>query len=523
MHHHTINVRVDNHTATLSHPYDYDKLIPYWSHSVENYNHILRARPFYRQCKVCHQYPGKNHDTDHDYIPTWDGRIKYLKRDQLPAGLFWATYKDIEKAEHIKFELTKIIVDTSLESSAWSWLHSEGKYKFQNDCVRKMRRAIIEGRGGLILNATGSGKTRIAAMLASRLDCEVLFIVDQLVLLRQAQKEISNHLHEKVGYVGESKFKLKRVTIATIQTLHLHRKDPKFLKWFKNVEIIVIDEIHEMLNKSNFDVVAIANPLSVFGLTATLGLKKKPIRMKAYSLCGPVIYEYPVQRGMQEGVLSKGICISLQYENSIPDIHKYNQQRAYRKRIVKNGERNYLISKLVKRAVRNGKYVIVVVERLKHLEEISERLNIPHEIVAGTYKGKSIDVHTRFKHKDKFERGDIKCLIVNKVFQKGIDLKRVDLIINATGTPSMNKAIQIFGRGIRIHKNKTGLIAIDISDQDSINKSKNWLHKASYKRIKALKQAGITIKPIIWNEELSSHQILKKSEHWLKKEIYGKV
>lgn len=525
MSHHTINVRIDNHTALLSRPYDYERLIPYWSHSVENYNHILRARPFYRQCKVCHQYPGKKHDeqADHDYIPTWDGRIKFFKFDRLPAGLFWATCREMEKKEHIRFKVNHDATTHPIARIMERWIISDGKYTFQNDCAEKMHKAAMEGSGGLILNATGSGKTRIAAMLASRLDCEILFIVDQLVLLRQAQKEISKQLNEKVGYVGESKFKIERVTIATIQTLNLHLKDHKFLKWFRNVEVLIIDEIHEMLNRSNFKVVNVARPLSVFGLTATLGLKKKPTRLKAYSLCGPVIYEYPVQRGMKEGVLSKGLCISLEYENSIPDIHNYNQQRAYRKRIVKNGERNHIISRLVETAVHNGKYVIVVVDRLKHLEEISERLKVKHAIVSGTYKGKSIDVHTRFKHKNKFEKGKIKCLIVNKVFKKGINIKRVDLIINAAGKPNTNDVIQIFGRGVRIHKDKTGLICIDISDKDSKHKSKNWLHKASYKRIKALKQAGIVVRKIIWNDDLHYRKILSKSEQYLKEIINGKV
>lgn len=381
------------------------------------------------------------------------------------------------------------------------------------------------GKGGLILNATGSGKTRIAAMVASRLNCEVLFVVDQLVLLKQAQKDISNHLGEEVGYVGESKFKLERVTVATIQTLHLHRQDPKFLRWFRNVSVIFIDEIHEQMNRSNFDVVQTAKPISVFGLTATLGLSKKPTRLKAYSLCGPVIYEYPVQRGMSEGVLSKGLCVQLEYDNSIKDIENYDQRRAYRKRVVKNGERNYVITQLTRKCIKNGKYVIIVVDRLKHLEEVSERLDsldIKHKVVAGTYKGKGIKVSDRFKSKDKFEAGKIKCLVVNKVFKKGVDIKRVDVIINAAGKPSANDAIQIFGRGVRLHKDKKGLICFDISDIDSNDKGrekKNWLFKASKRRVKALKKAGIVIKKIVWNEDLSSTEILKQAEQYLQTEL----
>lgn len=314
MSHRTIKVQLDNQTALLRSKYKERKLLPYWSHSVDNFNHIVRARPWYRQCKICHQYPSKHDNSDHDYIPVWDGKVKYLKRDQLPKGLFLATYKDIEQSEHLKFKVNDESEGIERRSRK-KWLSSEGKYSFQNTCTDKIYKAAEVGTGGLIINCTGSGKTRIAAMLASRLNCELLFVVDQLVLLRQAQKDIEHHLKEKVGNVGESKFNLERVTVATIQTLHEHRRDPRFLRWYKRVDVLILDEIHEMLNKSNFNVIHVAQPKAVFGLTATLGLSKKPVRLKAYSLCGPILYEYPVQTGMKEGVLSRGIVIQLRYEN----------------------------------------------------------------------------------------------------------------------------------------------------------------------------------------------------------------
>src|ERR1039458_1311967 len=335
-------------------------------------------------------------------------------------------------------------------------------------------------------------------MAASRLDCDVLMIVDQLDLLDQAKKDISNHLGEKVGKVGESKFKLERVTVATIQTLHLHRKDKKFLKWFEHVEVICIDEIHTMLNRSNFDVINIAKPLSVIGLTATLGLSQKQVRLKAFSLCGPVLYEYPIQQGMKDSVLSKGIVISFLYTNYIRDIKGYTAHEAYNEKIVDNSERNWLITKMIYRANKLGKYTICLVERLRHLEDLSDRLwakGIKHKVVSGTFKGEGINVQERLKSKDKFEAGKIRVILANKVFKKGVNIKRVDLIINATGRKSKNDAVQIFGRGVRTHADKSGLTCIDITDVDDSYESgpKNWFAKAGKSRIRALRKVGITV------------------------------
>lgn len=314
---HRVHVRVNNHIAHVLRPYPYEILLKYWSHSIGNYKWIVQNKPWFLNCKVCRR-PKSVHKKHkgHKYIPGWDGKAKFIKNDRLSVGLFWATYREIEEKEKIKFKIHKSIRVPDLAKEKY-WVKSEGKYNFQNDCVDKIENAILRGRGGLVLNATGSGKTRIAAMTASRFKCDFLFVVDQLNLLYQAQKDISKHLGEKVGFVGESKFKIRRFTVATRQTLALHINDEKFRRWFEHVKVLFIDEIHEMLAHSNFDIGKATNPCSIIGLTATLGLTKKPIRMKAYSLAGPVIYEYKVTRGMSEGVLSKGIVIQLIYNNKI--------------------------------------------------------------------------------------------------------------------------------------------------------------------------------------------------------------
>ncbi len=160
-----------------------------------------------------------------------------------------------------------------------------------------------------------------------------------------------------------------------------------------------------------------------------------------------------------------------------------------------------------------------------HLEEVSKKLktlNVKHKVIAGTYKGKGIKVSKRLERKQKFEDGKIRCLVVNKVMKKGIDIKRVDVIINAAGKPNTNDCIQIFGRGVRTHNDKTGLICFDIFDLDTRDKrrqKKNWLHKASKRRIRAYKKVGLTVKQIQYTEDISYTEVFKKAELWLQQEI----
>lgn len=507
-HHRHVSVRVDGRIARLSEPYRRSKLLPHWSFRLPQW-HFIKEKYSYWD------------DDERKYKYRWDGKIKFFKYGKLPAGLFWATYREIEKEEHVKFKIYSHQSDIRLTSER-HWItsdkHDDADYRYQNECVDRIIANMYKG-GGLVLSATGTGKTRMAAMLASRLKCEMLFVVDELTLMEQAREDIAHHLGEKVGKVGEQTFQPERVTVATIQTLNRHKNKSNFYHWFKNIEVEIIDEIHVQMNRQNFDVVVVCNPKVVIGLTATLALTKKPVRLKAYSLCGPVIYEFPLTKGVEAGVLSKGVCVDVKYDNSIEEIEAWKSKDIYDKRVVENAERNHIISRIVKRAYKRGKYVFVLVDRLKHLEEISDRLHgIPRDIVAGSFKGEGINKLERIKSKLRFEKGEVRVIIASKVFKKGISVNRLDVIIDAAARQSPEDAIQKFGRGVRKHIEKSGLIYYNIGDYDIYDaerEEKNPLAKASRRRIRALKKAGVECKEFEWND--SATNLFRKAEKWLEK------
>ena len=166
-----IYVKVRNRVAQLQRPYPYEHLLPFWSYSVPNFNFIRR------------------------YYPQWDGKKKLLKYDRVPAGLFWATRRDRERELGVKF---KVDFENEPFGTYKDGLRSkEKKYRFQNKCTDRMVKRYRHGKGGLILNATGTGKTRIAAMFFSRVKGRCVFIVDQIHLLEQTKKHWKRHWGRK--------------------------------------------------------------------------------------------------------------------------------------------------------------------------------------------------------------------------------------------------------------------------------------------------------------------------------------
>jgi superfamily II DNA or RNA helicase len=453
-----------------------------------------------------------------DYMPKvksgeWDGYIKMLKFDSMGAGLFLAMREKLAKAAECQFVVQDIRRQPEMKHSG---VVSDRTY--QTECVEKMVQAKT---GGLILNATGTGKTYIAGMYFSRLVKTGVFLVDELTLLKQAQIELSRVMGEDVGQVGKGVFDPKRITVATVQTMHLHKKDPRFLPWARNLESIIIDEVHLAMNRRNFETVSSIRPPVVFGLTATLELRKARVALQSYNLCGPVLFDYPLERGVQEGYLSPGMAVFVDFENDFEKqggrwrfFNKGASAKEYTTAIAENQQRNALICSLIREAVRREKFVIVLVERIKHIQLLHDALmDVPHRVVCGLKK-----VEDRLNSRKLFEEGKIKLIIANRVFKKGIDIKKVNVILDAAAMRNKNDAVQKYGRGIRMCEGKAGLIYIDIYDKTPAGaKQRHRFETSAESRRAALKSRGIVSGRA--NAGMDPQRIFDRAELELKKLI----
>jgi len=435
----------------------------------------------------------------------WDGYLTLLKHKKVGTGLFLGLKEKIEQETSIRFR-----VDDRRRQVVFKKINMDGARPYQIECFEKMKEALS---GGIVLGATGTGKTRIAGMFFESLWGSAVFVVDELTLLDQSRKALSEVVGEEVGKIGDQEFDPKRITVATIQTLHRYRNSEKFQQWVETLEVIVIDELHLQLNRRNFDVVADLLPKRVFGLTATLEMKKEHVWKRALNLCGPVIFDYGLEKGTQEGYLTPGIVVSLEVGQRDDVNHSYMD--GYRSLIVNSSKRNRLVEDIVRESHKRGHSIIVLVERVKHLHILSELLeDVSHRLV---YGAKSSEYRTRSKKK--FDQGKIRLIIANKVFQKGVDIKAVDVIVDGAGLKSKNNAIQKYGRGVRLCEGKEGLLYFDISDRPPEKGVYNRFSRATTSRLKAFKSRKIRVETLEESTECDSEDILVWAEKRLKKEI----
>lgn len=434
----------------------------------------------------------------------WDGFHNMMARGSVASGLFLAQLASLKSEYALK------VNDKRVAPKFRENLMMTTSRPFQTECVEAMMRASRVG--GVVLMATGDGKTYTAAMYFKMLVGSAVFVVDELTLLEQSRLEFESLLGERVGVVGGGKYDPQRITVATVQTLARARKKKDFRKWFECVSVIIIDEVHVAINKRNLDVITSVKPLAVFGLTATLETAKEHVRMQVVALCGPVIFEHTIQEGTEEGHLTQGVACFASYCDKLPGpvpgywtkmrqkgqglvdvfIKGWSREAAYRYRVALSRPRNDMIEALVREGLRRGHNVCVLVESIAHLRALSNRLrDVKHRALCGDVRisGSPKD---RIKALKDMDAGKLKLFIATRVFGKGVNVKSLSVIIDGTAMPGRNGAMQRYGRGVRRSKDKKRLLYIDVSDRGRFS-------DASSSREAALLETGARAVYVEWN------------------------
>ncbi len=418
----------------------------------------------------------------------WDGRKHFLYRDGLSTGLFLAAKQRLQDKFGMWFE-----VETDYAEVTRSGDETRSDRPYQNECVAAMLATPV---GGLVLGATGSGKTYTVGLYLRKIGDRAVFIIDELTLLFQAQEELEKILGEPVGMIGKGKWEPERVTVATVQTLYLHKGTARYRDWAAGMGVTIIDELHLAMNRRNFAVVKALRAKVRFGLTATLQLQKKEVHLRANDVCGPTLFEYGLQQGVDEGYLSQGLIVMADsYHDGIPDMYigLEGYREAYTAIVTENDNRNNRVVAIVTAAYEADHRIVLLCDRVPHVKELSRLLaKVPHRVVYGAVAAEK----RRAACKD-FDAGKLRLIIANRVFKKGIDIKTISFMVECSGSKDPNDSIQKYGRGVRRAPGKVGLVYVDMRDRQTLEgkslRYKNPFSLAASARARTYRKAGIAL------------------------------
>ena len=122
-----------------------------------------------------------------------------------------------------------------------------------------------------------------------------------------------------------------------------------------------------------------------------------------------------------------------------------------------------------------GKQVMILTKMIRHGEWFKKNVKDADLIYGRTDDALRVEILNDFKS------GKLHCLVGNlKIFNKGINIKNLDVLINAAGNAGDVLTVQTIGRVIRKSPGKTEAIYIDFMDAGE------YLKKHSASRIGAL-------------------------------------
>lgn len=318
---------------------------------------------------------------------------------------------------------------------------------------------------GLIVSATGTGKTYLAALELAQVNPKrVLFIVhrEQILLsARDSFKRVLGGPDNDYGVLsGNSRDLTAKYTFATVNTLSKATVLEQFDQ--QAFDYIIIDEAHR-INQSVVDdrmtmyerIIKYFKPKFMLGMTAT------PDRTDGNNIYEyfdhNIIYEISLLDALEADLLTPFHYIG------VTDFEWQGEQindRSQLKYLIADERVDYLLAKTAYYGYSGQQlFGLIFVSRIAEGEALATALNkrqIGAEFISGAQS-----IAQREAAIERLRSGQLQYLITVDVFNEGIDIVEINQVVMMRPTTSRIVFLQQLGRGLRKAVNKEYVTVID--------------------------------------------------------------
>jgi superfamily II DNA or RNA helicase len=421
----------------------------------------------------------------------WDGYINFfdIQKGKFLTGLL-PEIKAVLKVKNISYEIedqrTKIDflyeqVDKNF-GKTWSKEKNIDLYDYQVDFINQ----VIKHKRGIIFAPTSSGKsaTMVGILKTIPKEKKVLVLQNRLSLANQNYEEIKGWGFEDVGKLWSGKLHEGKILVASVQSI------VKIEKQLSEIEVLLVDEIHDMMSKLPKAVYRRLKKCSVrVALSATpfkFGETDKVQKYNVKGFFGPVLKTSSTETGIlttqelqNRNILSKSTCLFYYiHEPKLPyDI--YND--AVTNGVAENIKFHKIVKKLSSRC--EGR-TLILVDRIAHGDALQSMIKNSIWVRGKDTLKTRKEVITKLQKSE----GDVIAIATQQIFNTGVNVF-IHNLINAAGGQADHLIIQRMGRGLRTANDKEIL-----NYYDFYFKNNKYLQQHSEKRIKILKKEGHEIK-----------------------------
>ncbi len=331
----------------------------------------------------------------------------------------------------------------------------EALCSLENTRAEGARRALVQA-------ATGVGKTYLAAFDSKKYE-RVLFVAHREEILKQAAESFKNvRDSDDYGFFdGESKCTDKSVIFASVATLG--RNEYLNNKYFASdyFNYIVIDEFHHAINDQYQRIVNYFNPQFLLGLTAT------PERMDGRNIYEICDYNVPYEISLKEAI-NKGMLVPFHYYGIFDDtdysklhiVRGRYDEKELNETYIGNVHRYELIYKYYcKYGSRQALGFCCSKEHAREMAKEFSSRGIPSVAVFSDASGEYTE--KRNVAIQKLKNGEIRVIFSVDMFNEGVDITSVDMVMFLRPTESPIVFLQQIGRGLRKCRGKEFLNVLD--------------------------------------------------------------
>ena len=341
---------------------------------------------------------------------------------------------------------------------------------YQEEAINAINSEILYGGDrGLLLMATGLGKTRVAAgvieqWISDRPGNEILLIAPSLALVPQLEASLWPYLPKSVAthvLVGSEKPSFQGgVTVATVQSMLNRGRENR-----ERFGLVVVDEAHHAPADGYRQLLSELAPRFVLGMTAT---PWRGDERRLEDIFGDPIYAVSIVEGMQLGYLAavdyRMMVDTIDWDwvrknlNSSLSIKELNRQLFIPERD------DALVSKIRQHLDQlSDLRAVVFCRSVDHADSIARRLQAEGFAVHAIHS--RLDRFVTTKILRDFRAGDVPVIVTVDMLNEGIDIPDVNLIAFLRVTHSRRIFVQQLGRGLRLSPGKSEVRVLDfVSD-----------------------------------------------------------
>ncbi|WP_411814736.1 DUF3427 domain-containing protein [Paenilisteria weihenstephanensis] len=331
----------------------------------------------------------------------------------------------------------------------------------QDEALVNIQESMKNGHTrGLAIAATGTGKTYLAAFAAKDIAASsVLFVAHRIELLTSACRtfqQVFDDSDDSFSYYVGKKKGLAKYTFASMQTL---AKDLEIISK-ERFDFVIIDEFHRAAASQYERLIAHFKPRFLLGLTAT---PERTDRVNIYELAeNNVVSNVRLEEALDRDLLAPFHYFGIS-DNTVLEVNEvFNDVDELVKQLNTN-IRIELILKNMKKYQYSGYTLhgLGFCVNKEHAKFMSEQFNlkgIESVFLTGEDQGdRRMEMIERLRNPD----DDLQFIFTVDIFNEGVDIPELNLILFLRPTESAIVFTQQLGRGLRKSPNKEYVTVLD--------------------------------------------------------------